>query len=378
MNGTSKDIALSFSYLRRLTDDTGIFQHTKFGVPDRSKGYTSDDNARALIAAALAYTQRKDEESLTLSHTYLSFLYDAQNPDGSFRNFMNYDRAFAEKIGSDDCQGRCIWALGCAIAESTLPDNLRNTCKYMVNQALPVLERLRSPRAMAYALIGLTSILEAPDCLVYAFPYPDAEPSDPDFLPRERIEALTNAMAERLRENYRIYRTDDWHWYENSLTYGNAMIPWAMLKASRLPGRGEDAVIAKESLDFLIDSTFASEGYFKPIGSGGWYTKGGSPALYDEQPIEACETMLACLEAHVLFEEPAYYERALRCCEWFHGGNSLREPLIDAQTGACYDGIHAQGLNLNQGSENIISYCTVLSVMPSVRQFARNSVPKEG
>ncbi|WP_040925112.1 glycosyl transferase [Saccharibacillus kuerlensis] len=355
--------ALPLSYLRRLTDDTGIFQHTKFGVADRSHGYTSDDNARALIAAVLAYAKRPSESGLDLAHTYLSFLYHAQNPDGSFRNFMNYDRSFAETVGSDDCQGRCLWALGSAITETGLPDNLQNTCKYMLDRALPHLEQIRSPRAIGYALIGLTSILESPDALFYAFPYMDAEKPNPDFLSRARIEALIDAMANKLNDSYTIYRKDDWHWYEDSLTYGNAMLPWAMLKVSRLPGKEAYAPAARESLDFLIKQTFADEGHFKPIGSGGWYTRNGTPALYDEQPIEASETMFACLEAYRRFGAPAYHEFAVRCYEWFHGANSLKQSLIDPQTGGCYDGIHAQGLNLNQGSENIISYCMAQAVI---------------
>lgn len=367
MNTAPNPDALSLSYLRRLTDDTGIFQHTKFGVPDRFHGYTSDDNARALIAAALSHAAQPGETTLDLAHTYTAFLYHAQNDDGSFRNFMNYDRSFAETIGSEDCQGRCAWALGSAIADSPLPDNLQNTCKYMLNRALPHLEEIRSPRAMAYALIGLTSILDAPGALLYAFPYGDADAPDPDFLPRTRIEALVDKMAGRLLSSYRKYRSDDWHWYEDSITYGNAMLPWALLKASRLPNRTEYADVARESLDFLLQKTSAPEGYFKPIGSDGWYVRGEAPAPYDEQPIEASETLLACLEAYTLLGDPAYRAFAVRCYDWFHGSNSLRKSLIDARTGACYDGLHARGLNLNQGSENIVSYCTAQAAMRPLR-----------
>jgi len=377
-----KDLAehfvLPFSYLQRLTDDTGVFQHTKFGVPDRSKGYTSDDNARALIACVLSYAKRQDESVLNLAHTYLSFLYHAQNPDGSFRNFMNYDRSFSETVGSEDCQGRCVWALGCVIAHNKLPDNLQNTCKYMLDRALPHLETLNSPRALSYALIGLTAVLEAPRALEYKLPHVRSDAFDPAFLPQARIEALVHGAAERLRLNYERYRQEDWHWYEDSLTYGNAMLPWALLKVSCLsPENGAYAAIAKESLEFLTQKTFVPEGYFRPIGSHGWYERGKTSALYDEQPIEACEMMFACLEAYRVFKVHFYYELAVRCFEWFHGGNSIQQTLIDADTGGCYDGIHSKGLNLNQGSENIVSYCMARAVMLPIRHAARNSVSKE-
>jgi hypothetical protein len=350
-------------YLNRLTDDTGIFQHTKFGIPDRSKGYTSDDNARALIAAVLLYKSRKDAESLRLIQIYLSFIYHAQNEDGSFRNFMEYNRVFLETVGSEDCQGRCLWALGFALSEPSVPDNLQNTCRYMINQALPHVSRLSSPRAMAYTVIGLTAMLGEPDGLGYKFPYASKEAADPDFLPRAGIISAVSELAMRLHVQYEGNKGEEWHWFEDSMTYGNAMLPWALLKASHYSNRDEFRETAKGSLDFLAAKTFAKEGYFKPAGSDGWLIRGGEPALYDEQPIEANEMLLACMEAYHTLGSTHYRNLANACYEWFHGRNSLNESLIDAESGGCYDGIHAMGLNLNQGSENIVSYCIAHLVM---------------
>jgi hypothetical protein len=354
---------LQAEYLRRLTDDTGIFQHTKFGIPDRSKGYTSDDNARALIAAVMLYKSRKDIESLDLIHTYLSFIHHAQNEDGSFRNFMDYNRLFVEERGSEDCLGRCLWALGFTLSEASVPDNLHNTCRYMINQALPHIQQLKSPRAMAYTVIGLTYMLETPNSLTYSFPYPRVEQDDPSFLPREQIAKQVEELAWRLHTQYQHYRGEGWHWFEDSITYGNAMLPWALFKASRLSYREELLRTAKESLDFLASITFSNEGYFKPIGSHGWLERNGEPALYDEQPIEACEMLLACFEAYKTLGNKTYFIQASLCYDWFQGHNSRNESLIDPQTGGCYDGIHAVGLNLNQGSENIVSYCIAHLVM---------------
>lgn len=346
-------------YLRRITDDTGIFQHTKFGVPDRSKGYTTDDNARALIAAVLMYNHNKDSATLDLIHTYIAFIHHAQNSNGNFRNFMDYNRSFMEESGSEDCQGRTLWALGFALSHSaSLPDNLLNTCRYLINQALPHIEALGSPRAGAYALIGLSYLIETPNALVYSFPYPHTPSTKEEqaFLPRAFIMDLIETIAVRLHNQYTLNKGAGWNWFEDSLTYGNSMLPWALLKAFRISKNVDLKNTGKESLDFLASQTFSKEGYYKPIGSHGWLLRGGKAAPYDEQPIEACEMLLACKEAAVILQDTSYLKQAALCYEWYVGHNSLNMSLIDPQTGACYDGIHSTGLNLNQGSESIISY----------------------
>jgi hypothetical protein len=352
-------------YLRRLSDDTGIFQHTKFGIPDRSKGYTTDDNARALIAAVMQHKNSGDRSWLDSVSTYLSFVHHAQNEDGSFRNFMDYNRNFIEDKGSDDCLGRCLWALGFTMSEPSVPDNMHNACRFMINQALPHISELRSPRAIAYALVGLCFLLETPDSLSYQFPYPYAEVSEAaaGFLPRAKMMGLVEEMADRLQAQFTLYQKPDWFWLEDTVTYGNAMIPWALFKTARLTSRDDLRTTAKASLDFLASVTFAGSDHFKPVGSDGWLQYGGTPALYDEQPIEACETLLACYEAYQILGDPAYLNNAQLCYEWFHGRNSAKISLLDEQTGGCYDGLHPNGVNLNQGSENIVSYCIAHEVM---------------
>ncbi|WP_053371950.1 glycosyl transferase [Paenibacillus sp. FJAT-27812] len=353
-------------YMRRITDDTGIFQHTKFGVPDRSKGYTTDDNARALIAAVLLYNSKRKAAVLDLIHTYVSFIHHAQNAAGNFRNFMDYSRSFVEESGSEDCQGRTLWALGFTLAHSaSLPDNLLNTCRYLINQALPHIEALGSPRASAYAIIGLSCLIETPKALTYSFPYPHTPTTEEEaaFLPRAFILELIENMAARLHDQYNRNKGNGWNWFEDSLTYGNAMLPWALLKAFRISNNNNLKETAKESLDFLASRTFSKEGYYKPIGSHGWLLRGGESAPYDEQPIEACEMLLACKEAAIILQDPAYLKQAALCYDWYLGHNSLNTSLIDPQTGACYDGIHRTGLNLNQGSESIISFSIAHLVM---------------
>jgi hypothetical protein len=356
---------LQNDYLRRLTDDTGIFQHTKFGVPDRTKGYTTDDNSRALIAAVLLYKSKNDVASLDLIHTYVSFIHHSQNEDGSFKNFMDYNRVFIEDKGSEDCLGRTLWSLGFALSEPCVPDNIQNTCRYMANAALAHVQSLKSPRAMAYAIVGLSYMLESKNALTYAFPYPHKEKGSEavDFLPRRIMTQLVEGLATRLHMQYGIAKAVDWHWFEDCLTYGNAMMPWALLRASRLTNRADFKETAKESLDFLTSKIFTPEGYLKPIGSHGWLLRHGEAALYDEQPIEACEMLLAYLEAAKVLGDKSYINRATLCYQWYLGKNSLGVSLIDPQSGGCYDGIHESGVNLNQGSESIISYTIAHLVM---------------
>ena len=317
--------------MRRITDDTGIFQHTKFGVPDRSMGYTTDDNARALIAAVLLYSSKKDSATLDFIHTYISFIHHAQNADGNFRNFMDYNRSFVEDSGSEDCQGRTLWALGFVLAHSSsLPDNLLNTCRYLINQALPHIDALGSPRAQAYAIIGLSYLIETPNALTYSFPYlhTPSTTEEKAFLPRAFIIDLIENMAVRLHNQYTRNKGNGWNWFEDSLTYGNSMLPWALLKAFRISNKVNLKETAKESLDFLASKTFSKEGYYKPIGSHGWLMRDGKAAPYDEQPIEACEMLLACKEAAIVLHDPAYLKQAALCYEWYLGHNSLKISLI--------------------------------------------------
>jgi len=352
-------------YMRTLTDDTGIFQHSKFGVPDRSKGYTTDDNSRAFIVAVMRHKYLPEQHSLDLVQTYLSFIYQAQNKDGTFKNFMSFDRQFIDDKGSDDCLGRTIWALGYAVSEHALPDNMHNTCLFMLNQSIHQIGTVKSPRAIAYAIIGLSLLLKETDWLCYSFPYPlqDMDRASLEFLNEEMIRNMIEALSSRLQMQYRICSSTNWHWFEDSLTYGNAMLPWSLLKASQSLENPAILKTAKESLHFLISKTFVKADYYKPIGSHGWLMRDGKAALYDEQPIEACEMMLACREAYDILGDIAYLDYADLCYQWYLGRNSLRLSLIDPRTGGCFDGIHARGLNLNQGSESILSYAIAQMVM---------------
>ncbi len=346
---------LRLDYWHRLTDDTGIFQHAKFGVPDRTHGYTTDDNARALIAAVMWYRREPTPKSLSLIYTYLAFIYDAQNEDGSFKNFMNYDRHFVEASGSEDSFGRALWAVGSLLAERSVPASLRHTGWAMLARALPYARGLESPRAKAYTLIGVCAVAQSAD-----WPSEDRLAGE---VTRRQVEGVIDHLANALDAQYHTYRRSEWHWFEDSVTYGNGILPWSLFKAGQVLGRIQWTETARESLDFLAGLTLSSDGYFKPIGCQGWLPRGGTAALHDEQPIEASEMLMAFQAAYQSLGRESDRDGMARCYQWYLGRNSQERSLIDPETFGCYDGIEAGGLNRNQGAESTVSYVLAHWVM---------------
>lgn len=327
----NKDIDF-VNYLSVFTDDVGIFQHSKYGVPDRNHGYTTDDNARSLILAVMLYEKSNEKRYLKLIYKYLSFVYYALNENGMFKNFMNYQRNFLEYQGSEDCFGRCLWALGRTISSPSVPQNIKNTCTCILKEANKNIEKIISPRAKAYTIVGLSFLKDS-----------------------EEIAAHIENLSMSLIEQYKIYKDKNWHWFEDSITYGNAFFPWSLFCAYKLLGKKCYLETAKESMDFL-ESIVMKPDFFKPIGCNGWLIKGSTASDYDEQPIEACEMIYAYMEYYEVSKNKKYLQNALKCFNWYKGQNSKNLSLIDKETGACYDGINENGLNLNQGSESIISY----------------------
>jgi len=318
-------------HIFRLTDDTGMLQHAKFSVPDPARGYTADDNARALIVAMLLWAAYGRQEYLDLAYRYLSFLMNAQTENGKYRNFMSYGRLFLEEEGSEDCFGRCLWALGYAAANPGTPDGMREACRMLLAKSMPNVPGLKWLRAKAYSIIGLRHVATA------------------------RAGDYIQDLAGSLAASYKKHATKKWHWFEEIMTYSNAVLPRAMFIAGKAAGNSDWLSIAEESLAFLEKTTF-TDGYFQPVGCHGWYSRGGIPAKYDEQPLEACETALAYLEGYSAVRRIDYLAKAKKCRNWYLGQNSRQKSLIDPQTGGCCDGITPTGLNLNQGAESIISY----------------------
>jgi len=322
---------LKDDHIFRLTDDTGMLQHSRFAVPDPTFGYTTDDNARALIMALMLYERYRRKKYLGLVYKYSSFLLNAQNEKGKFRNFMSYERKWLEDEGSEDCFGRCIWAICYALSDKNTPKGVKYGLMHLLNKAMPNIAGLNSPRSKAYSIIGLTHLEDS------------------------QAASLIHELASSLCRQYEIYSDGEWKWFENIVAYCNSVLPWSLFLAYKVTGEKKFLDVAKESLAFLESITFRN-GYFRPVGCNGWFVKGGEPAEYDEQTVEACETALTYLDAYELTGDREYLNKAKICHAWYEGMNSKGLSLIERESGACFDGITEHGVNLNMGAESLISY----------------------
>ena len=327
---------LKDDHIFRLTDDTGIMQHSKYSIPDPNHGYTTDDNARALIMALMLYERYEKKKYLDLVYRYSSFMLNAQNEKGRFKNFMGYDRKWLEEEGSEDCFGRCLWALGFALFNEYTPKGVKYGLAHILKNAMPHAVALNSPRAKAYSIIGLA------------------------HLEGEDAKRLVFETAQSLCRQYEEYRDGEWKWFEDIVAYCNNVLPWSLISAYRATGEKKFLDVAEESLEFLGGVTF-KDGYFKPVGCNGWLMKGGHPAEFDEQTVEACEGVLTYLEAYETTGKKKYLQKAKSCHAWYEGVNSKGISLVDSETGGCYDGLTQQGVNLNMGAESLVSY--VISYM---------------
>ncbi|MGQ9858331.1 MAG: glycosyltransferase [Thermodesulfobacteriota bacterium] len=334
---------IKLDHLMLLTDDVGIIQHAKYIVPDRFHGYCTDDNAKALIAVVMAQNLMADTSSLTpLACRYLSFLHHAFNEErGRFRNFMAYDRRWQEDEGTEDSHGRALWGLGVAVGLSSV-DSLTAMALHLFQKALPAVTGFTSPRAWAFALVGIHAYLIR-------------------FSGHTEVRRVRAVLAERLMDLYRSNAAQDWPWIEEVVTYANGKIPQALLMSGQWLQRGDMVEAGLRSLEWLLQVQTDPKGHFVPIGNKGWYSRGGWRARFDQQPIEAQNMIQACIEAYNVTGEERWAHEARRCFEWFLGRNDLNARLFDYGTGGCCDGLTADGANLNQGAESTLAW--LLSLM---------------
>jgi hypothetical protein len=337
---------LNLTHLRVMTDDTGILQHAAWNVPRYEDGYCLDDNARALIAVTLIEDGGVEPEASvrTLATRYLAFVrhaFDAKS--GHYRNFMGYDRRWTESTGSEDSHGRAIWATGTVAARS--PDaGRRALATHLFHDALREVNAFTSPRAWAYILLGMAEYLRAV--------------SDDDA-----VVALRDAFAARLLARFHVSSGPDWPWFEDRLTYSNARLSQALVVSAAARKDDEMLAVGLRSLEWLAKVQTTDDGVFAPVGSDGFYVRGGTKAAFDQQPVEACAMVSACLEAHRLTGQKAWSDRARQAFQWFLGQNQLQQWLYDASTGGCRDGLHASRPNENQGAESTLSCLLALMEM---------------
>ncbi|SKB28253.1 glycosyltransferase family 4 protein [Daejeonella lutea] len=325
----------NLTHVKRLTDDTGIVQHAKYGIPNLKEGYCLDDNARALIMALMAYEQNKSKEALDLLPIYLSYIQYMQMDDGNFRNFLSFRREYLDEVGSEDSFGRTIWALGYLI--NSAPNNsYREFAEELFQRSIPHFKDLQHLRGLANTIIGLSYYLQA-------------HPYDEGLI--LQLKELTQPLVDVYENN----KADNWHWFEDKLSYDNAILPLALLHSSQITGNERVMEIAYESIEFL-DSLTLSKGYLSPVGSDGWYYRNGSMAIFDQQAIESMAMVLMYFKAYDVSGEKQFLSKMYLCYQWFLGENTLRLPLYDHETKGCCDGLQPGGLNRNQGAESTLAY----------------------
>lgn len=333
----------SLTHINRLTDDTGIIQHAKFGIPNLKEGYCLDDNARALLMVLMAYRQMKDMRALELSPIYLSYIHYMQNADGTFRNFLSFSRNFLDEVGSEDSFGRTIWALG-YLLENAPNDAYYQTARLIFFNAAPNFEKMKSVRGIANTIIGICYYLKS-------------NRSDDTM-----TERLRN-MANKLLEHYQEDPKHEWNWFESLLAYDNGILPLALLHSAELLNDERITRTAISSMNFLTKHTL-KDSYLSIIGNEKWFKKDGDRSVFAQQPIDAMAMVLMYHQAFHITKNKDFLNKLYTSFLWFLGENDLRMSLYDFETQGCCDGFESYGVNRNQGAESslsyLISYLTVL------------------
>lgn len=336
---------LKLDHLMRMTDSTGMFQHAILTVPNFSQGYCTDDNARAFILAVLLDVLKEEPERMrTLATTYAAFLHHAFDPKTRrFHNHLSFDRRWLDEQGSEDSHARALWALGLAAGRSPYR-SFQIMAGQLFAQALPAVATFTSPRAWAFSLMGIHEYLRrlSGDSAVNQI--------------RGTLTALLMGLFDRTAQ-------PDWPWFEETLTYDNAKLAHALILSGR--GAGQPAVLERglKTLRWLADVQISEHGHLRPIGSNGFYPRGGPRALFDQQPIEAHAMVSASLAAYRATSDPWWFEQAHRAFDWFLGWNDLGLELYSPSTGGCRDALHVDRVNGNQGAESTLAFLLSLAEM---------------
>ena len=330
---------INLSHIKHLTTETGIIQFARINQPDLCTGYTLDDNSRALVAMCMHYILTHDNTSLVYINKYLSFLKHCLLPIGKFLNYVNFDNNFSSQnseVNLDDANGRALWALGYIISvNNILPRKFGSEASVMMRKAIPHIDAINSPRAMALAIKGLYYYQKAGD--------------------GAQTSGLVIELADRLVRMYKLESTENWQWFEDSLTYANSILPEAMLYAFLVTGETVYKKIAISSLSFLLSIIFNENG-IEVISNKSWLKKGQVASLYGEQPIDVAYTIMTLSKFYDVFAIEDYFIKMESAFNWFLGHNRLHQVIYNPCTGGCYDGLEETHVNLNQGAESTISY----------------------
>ncbi|MBK9196700.1 MAG: glycosyltransferase [Flavobacteriales bacterium] len=343
---------VTLQHLRRITGPMGVLQFCDISEPDQASGHTVDDNARALIAVcAHASNHGAATHDIALASRYLDYIIHCQQENGRFLNYADVNGAFTPQNdveNLDDSNGRAIWALGVCVAhEDALPPRMVRNAEHALWDSLAWVSELTSPRAIAFSIKGLhayNSVRKSP-----------------------RITTLIDRLAERLLSSHKATATEEWNWFEPILTYGNAVLPEAMLLAYTETKRLAYRETAMVSFEFLLGCMFKGD-MLRIISNRSWMEPGIQPDLFGEQPIDAAYTVSALALFHDVFGDPEHKRKLHTAFEWFLGRNHLNQVMYNRASGGCYDGLEEHSVNLNQGAESTVCYLLARAIMERSRQ----------
>ena len=345
-NMNAEDISLKFkipqislAHIKRLTTDIGMIQFSAIAVPDIKSGFTLDDNARALVAMCLHYELTKNEDDKAYIYTYFNFIKNCQQPEGNFLNYLDSNQNFTQQNNETnlaDSNGRAIWALGYLISKNhILPKGLISAAAEIIEQALSHINSLHATRAMAFTIKGLS--------------YSNKH------IKLSSTTALIKTLANRLVQMYRHETDNEWNWFESYLTYGNSILPEALLCAYLETGDEVYKDIALASFNFLLSIIFYDD-KIQVVSNRGWHLKGVRANKFGEQPIDVAYTIMALELFYETFKKEEYLTKMETAFNWFLGENHLHQIIYNPVTGGCYDGLEENHINLNQGAESTVSY----------------------
>lgn len=318
-----------------MCDDTGMFQHAVHMLPDRAHGYCIDDNARALMLVHSLPAIMQDEAARH-ARAFASFVQHGWSERaGAFRNFMGYDRRWLEQSGSEDSNGRTLWALGHATS-SAIDPAMRDWAARLFDHCAPMVQAFKSPRAIAFAMLGADERLER----------------DPGNVQARQIIERGGAFLCAL---WKSGRRAGWDWFEAGLAYDNARVAEALIRAGRrLPSLPHEEA-GLSALDWLATFQTASQGHFRAVGSESFEHQ-GEALPFDQQPLEAWATVGACATAYRLTGQAVWRDHAETAYAWFLGRNDRGVALGDLRSGRCLDGLTPRGVNRNSGAESILAF----------------------
>jgi glycosyltransferase involved in cell wall biosynthesis len=336
--------AMQIGHFLSLCDDTGLLQHAIHCVPDRLHGYCTDDNARALLVACSLTRSGEEPLSHSLNCRFAAFIQHAWNRDiRQFRNFLSFDRRWLEDRGSQDSQGRALWALGQCAGQASSASLRRWACSLFA-EASPIAQDFGSPRSWSFALLGLDAYCASV-----------AEDSD--------AKRLRSVLANRLMVRLAESEAPGWEWFESSLAYDNARLSQALIVTGHATDHAAYVSAGMRSLRWLMRLQTASSGHFRPVGSQSFGAEHQAPQPFDQQPLEAAAAIAACVAAWKAGADPTWRTEAARAFAWFLGSNDLSLPLVDLETGSCRDGLHPDRANENRGAESAVSYLLAVTEM---------------